>query len=188
MVGAILTQNTSWLNVEKALANLRAQKKLSAQAIIEASHAELAVLLKPAGYFNVKATRLQNYCRWFLAQGGYRDLNRLSTVDLRLAVLSVNGVGPETADDILLYAFARPVFVIDAYTRRLFSRLGLIGGDEPYEVLRAFFERKLARVEDKVTVFNEYHALIVCHAKDICRSKAQCQDCLLQRRCPEAVG
>lgn len=188
MVGAILTQNTSWLNVEKALTNLRAQKKLSPQTIVKASHAELAILLKPAGYFNVKATRLLNYCHWFLAQGGYRGLNHLSTDELRQAVLSVNGVGPETADDILLYAFGRPVFVIDAYTRRLFSRLGLIGGDEPYEILREFFERKLARVDDKVTVFNEYHALIVCHAKDICRSKAQCKACLLRRRCPEAIN
>ena len=187
MVGAVLTQNTSWTNVERAIENLKQQDALSLSRIIAMSHAQLARLLTPAGYFNVKATRLKNYCLWYESQGGLSKLKRLSTETLRESLLSVNGVGPETADDILLYAFDRPVFVIDAYTRRLFTRLGLVEGGESYEELRRIFETKLVRVKDKLGVFNEYHALIVHHAKYFCRTKPKCQECCLQRCCVNAV-
>lgn len=187
MVGAVLTQNTSWLNVERAIANIKQEKAMSAASIAGMKHVHLARLLKPAGYFNVKATRLQNFCRWYNAQGGRRTLQRHATDDLRQLLLSVNGVGPETADDMLLYAFERPVFVIDAYTRRLFSRLHLIEGKETYETLRHLFERSLSRVRQKVDVFNEYHALIVHHAKHVCRSRPQCDTCCLRRQCPGAT-
>lgn len=188
MVGAILTQNTSWSNVEKAIANLKHERILSADAIARLSHAHLAKLLKPVGYFNVKATRLQHFCRWYRQQGGSRRLQRLDTQELRKRLLSVNGVGPETADDILLYAFERSVFVIDAYTRRLFTRLDLIDEDESYEELRRLFEQRLSRVRDRIRVFNEYHALIVQHAKQVCRRKPCCTNCCLSESCPGARG
>ena len=151
------------------------------------THERLARLLTPVGYFNVKATRLKNFCQWYLAHGGQRQLQKIPTETLRHLLLEVNGIGPETADDMLLYAFGRPVFVIDAYTRRLFVRLGIIEGRESYETLRSLFETKLARVKEKVTLFNEYHALIVHHAKYICRNKPLCHECCLCQRCKSAL-
>lgn len=181
MVGAVLTQNTAWPNVERAIANLKKARVLSAQAIVDTRQDRLARWLKPSGYFNVKSKRLRALCRWFLASGGVRALSRSPTDRLRAALLAVHGVGPETADDILLYAFRRPVFVIDAYTRRLFTRLGAISGNESYEGLRHLFEMSLRGDEP---LYNEYHALIVRHAKDICRPKPRCSECCLSRACP----
>ena len=126
MVGAVLTQNTAWTNVKKAIVNLKKAKAFTPKAIVKAPHRQLAGWLKPSGYFNIKAKRLKAMCRWLVEQGGVRKLARLNTHDLRSALIAVYGIGPETADDIVLYAFNRPVFVIDAYTRRIFSRLGLI--------------------------------------------------------------
>ena len=180
MVGAVLTQNTAWTNVEKAIANLKAVDALSAEAIVAADPLRLAEWLKPSGYFNIKAKRLRAFCVWYLAQGGYDGLARRDTATLRADLLAVHGIGPETADDILLYAFARPVFVIDAYTRRIFARLGLIAGDEPYEELRAFCER---HIRADVQTYNEFHALIVVHGKDVCRPKPRCERCVLRRHC-----
>lgn len=186
MVGAVLTQNTAWSNVEKAITNLRAARALTAEAITAAPHAQLAEWLRPSGYFNVKAKRLRSYCEWYLERGGLEVLSRLPTPVLREAILLVKGVGPETADDIVLYAFERPVFVVDAYTRRLFVRLGAIGGNEKYEALRARFETALQGVSDPVRVFNEYHALVVAHAKQHCRKASRCAGCCLAELCPTA--
>lgn len=188
MVGAVLTQNTAWTNVEKAIANLIAADALSAERINTMPAAALAELIRPAGYFNVKARRLQNFCAWYLAQGGFDVLQAWSTPDLRTGLLSVNGVGPETADDMMLYAFERPVFVIDAYTRRIFMRLGLVAGDENYEQLRSEFETRLGAefkqdTAAHVQLFNEYHALIVRHAKEACRTKPACEECCLRKPC-----
>lgn len=180
MVGAVLTQNTAWTNVERAIANLKQADALSAQAIVSAHPKRLAMWLKPSGYFNVKARRLRAFCVWYLAQGGFDALAQRDTATLRAQLLAVHGVGPETADDILLYAFGRPVFVIDAYTRRIFSRLGFVRGDESYEDLRAHFERALA---PDVALYNEYHALIVVHGKDYCRPRPRCTDCVLRTGC-----
>ena len=154
MVGAVLTQNTAWGNVEKAIENLKKAGALDAEVIVTTTHAQLARWLKPSGYFNIKAQRLGNFCRWYLAQGGFESLNSWDTVRLRHGLLSVNGVGPETADDMLLYAFERPVFVIDAYTRRLHGRLGHIHGDEGYESVRTFFESAFKKNREKVKLFN----------------------------------
>lgn len=184
MVGAILTQNTAWTNVEKAIANLKANNALSAEAIASTPHPQLAEWLRPSGYFNIKAERLQTFCRWLLEPGKQQHLEQLSTHDLRHELLSVKGVGPETADDMVLYAFERPVFVIDAYTRRLFSRLGLVKGEEGYETLRAFVEEAFGRSDEQVSLYNEFHALIVIHAKDHCRKRPQCHGCPFVRRCP----
>jgi endonuclease-3 related protein len=183
MVGAILTQNTAWSNVEKAIANLVAKDKLYPQAIVNARHDQLAGWLRPSGYFNIKAERLKSFCRWYLEAGEHAALVRLATGTLRAALLDVKGIGPETADDMLLYAFERPVFVIDAYTRRLFTRLGRFAGDEGYEHLRAEFERALG---PDVALYNEYHALIVRHAKTVCRVRPDCGQCVLAQYCAVA--
>jgi len=179
-VGAILTQNTAWTNVERALENLRQNRLLSPRAIVSASHAQLAEQLRPSGYYNVKAERLRHYCQWLLEQGGERALHTAPTDQFRRNLLSVKGIGPETADDILLCAFHRPVFVIDAYTRRIFSRLGLIDAKANYEALRRRFEEALG---DDVPLYNQYHALIVRHAKTACRTKPQCEACALRKLC-----
>jgi endonuclease-3 related protein len=184
MVGAILTQNTAWTNVEKAIANLRANDTLTPQRILDTPQPQLAEWLRPSGYFNIKAERLQHFCRWYLAEGRAAALPELDTPALRHALLEVKGVGPETADDMVLYAFHRPVFVIDAYTRRLFTRLALIAGDEGYEMLRAMVEEHFGRGRGQVALYNEFHALIVIHAKDFCRKRPLCQGCPLVRRCP----
>lgn len=180
MVGAILTQNTAWTNVEKAIVNLKAADLLEANSIAKSKQIKIAKLIKSSGYFNVKAKRLKKFCDWFVGQGGYKRLRYWPTRKLRKELLDVYGVGHETADDILLYAFNRPVFVIDAYTRRIFSRLGYIEGNEPYDEVRLIFESKLS-VDAKL--FGEYHALIVQHGKDICKPKPICNACSLNSIC-----
>lgn len=184
MIGAILTQNTAWSNVEKAIANLKANDALEPDTILATPHDQLAEWLRPSGYFNIKATRVQDFCRWLQEPGRLHALEKMGTNDLRHALLSVKGIGPETADDMVLYAFDRPVFVIDAYTRRLFSRLGIIDGNEGYEHLRAQVEESFGRNDAQVALYNEFHALIVAHAKDFCRKRPLCKGCPLARRCP----
>ncbi len=180
MVGAVLTQNTAWTNVERALARLAARTRLDAESILGLDEAELADAIRPAGYFNVKARRLRAFCRGLLDAGGMDGLGALDTADLRRVLLAINGIGPETADDMVLYAFERPVFVVDAYTRRIFARLGLLAGDEGYETVRSLFERALG---PDVPVCNAYHALIVRHGKDVCRTKPNCGACCLRADC-----
>ncbi len=184
MVGAILTQNTAWTNVEKAIAELRQAQLLTPEAIAATPPDRLAPLIRSSGYFNVKARRLKALAEWVCLNGGLAALEAVPTEDLRERLLAVKGVGPETADDILLYAFCRPVFVIDAYTRRIFSRLGAIVGDEPYETLRRRFEDAFG---DDVAQLNEYHALIVRHAKAICRPRPLCGECALRELCATAL-
>lgn len=179
MVGAILTQNTSWTNVEKAIANLKREAMLAPDRLADADPSILAQIIRPAGYFNIKTQRLQAFCRFYQAKGE-KVLADLPTSELRQALLAVHGVGPETADDMLLYAFNRPVFVVDAYSRRLFSRLGLCAENEPYERLRLALETCL---DAGVELYNAYHALIVCHAKQHCRKNPRCSGCPVQTRC-----
>jgi len=163
---------------------LRQLTSLEPEAILALSDTALTDALRPVGYYNVKAQRLQALCHWLVQTGGLQALMRQSSEILRQGLLSVHGVGPETADDILLYACERPVFVIDAYTRRLFGRLGYIAGDEPYEQLRAGLE---AALMPDVVVFKEYHALIVEHAKTVCRTKPTCICCILRNECAFAA-
>lgn len=180
MVGAILTQNTAWTNVEKAIHNLISAGMLDAHSIAKAKQEKVATLIKPSGYFNVKTKRLQKFCEWFVIRGGHKRLRYWSTKKLREELLEVYGVGHETADDILLYAFFRPVFVIDAYTRRIFSRLGYIEGNVPYDVVRLDFESKLST---NAKLYAEYHALIVQHGKHVCKPKPNCDACSLNSIC-----
>ena len=181
MVGAVLTQNAAWSNVEKAIQRLRDEDLLSLPALLQADPARVAEAIRPSGYFNIKAQRLRNLCLFLDAAGGLEAFARLPLEAQRAGLLSVNGIGPETADDILLYALDRPVFVIDAYTRRLLQRFGLARGDEDYETLRAGFERAL---EADLQMFQQYHALIVVHAKAACRKRPSCDRCALLECCP----
>jgi len=185
-VGAVLTQNTAWINVERAIANLKAANVLAARALLDLPPDGLATMLRPAGYFNVKARRLHHLVR-FLDDRAGGDPARLPTDDparLRSDLLAVPGVGRETADSILLYAVGVPVFVIDAYTRRLFGRLGLLDPAADYDVLRAAFEAALPR---DTALYNDYHAQIVAHAKHTCRARPACGDCPFRDWCPTAA-
>ncbi len=185
MVGAVLTQNTAWTNVERAIRRLKASNLLDACSLAALPLGELATLIQSAGYFNVKARRLQAFCQALVAAGGEPALEALPTGELRAWLLGVHGIGPETADDILLYAFQRPVFVVDAYTRRIFERLGLLSGGEGYEGIRAAFE---AALPPEVPLFNEYHALLVRQGKEVCRSRPRCGDCALAGGCRARQG
>lgn len=186
MVGAILTQNTAWTNVERALARLQARIPLGPEAALGLAEPELAELIRPCGYYNLKARRLRGFCAALIEAGGEAALAAMPTESLRRWLLGINGIGPETADDILLYAFERPVFVVDAYTRRLFRRLGMLDGDEGYEHIR---QRVEAALGPDTACFNAYHALIVRHAKAVCRArKPACDLCPLRHCCQQCGG
>lgn len=178
-VGAILTQNTNWGNVEKAIKNLREGKLLNASALYAAGQEKLASLIRPAGYFNVKSRRLRNFLELLHTdyKGSMKKMGREDLSALRGKLLSVNGIGPETADSILLYACEKPVFVVDAYTKRVFSRHNILGHDEPYDTYQDHFHEMLER---DVQVFNEYHALLVRLAKEHCRPRPLCSGCPLE--------
>ena len=180
-VGAILTQNTAWTNVERAIERLKAADLLALPALLAADPATLSEAIRPSGYYNVKTQRLRNLCVFLDRQGGLDAFAQQSMESQRAGLLGVKGVGPETADDILLYAFDRPVFVIDTYTRRLLTRFELVQGAETYEELRLGFERELPA---DVELFKQFHALIVIHAKEACRKVPHCPRCALAAVCP----
>lgn len=182
IVGAILTQSAAWGNVEKAIANLRAAGTLSPRALRRLSLSELATLIHPCGYYNAKALKLRSFAFW-LGNHYNDDLDRLfanDTEDLRQQLLSVNGIGQETADSIILYAAGKPVFVIDAYARRIISRLGLAPGKDSYGAYQAFF---MEHLPPDTQLCNEYHALLVCLAKNVCRRRPLCPRCCLNDIC-----
>ena len=175
-VGAILTQNTNWRNVSRAIAALKSQDLLEPQALHDLPETELARLIRPAGYYNVKARRLKNFLD-FLGEHYGHSMKRLGADDLeslRPALLSIKGVGPETADSILLYALDKPTFVVDAYTFRILSRHGLIDETSPYEELRQLFMEHLPA---EVPLYQEYHALLVRLGKEWCRPQPRCASC-----------
>ena len=184
-VGAVLTQNAAWSNVERAIERLKQRDMLSLDALLGAESAVLADAIRPSGYYNVKARRLRSLCEYLAALGGLDALADLELGVARLGLLSVNGIGPETADDILLYALHRPVFVIDTYTRRLLQRYRLARGDEPYDALRLGFEASLG---PDVALYQQFHALIVIHAKTACRKSPVCPACALEPNCPTGSG
>lgn len=180
IVGAILTQNTAWGNVERAIANLKSAGLLSVDGLSRAPRRKIARLVRPSGYFNQKAVKLKAFID-FLHNGYGGSLDRMArerTPMLRRRLLDVHGIGPETADSILLYAFGRPVFVVDAYTKRIFGRHGLIPEDTPYHDVQRFIT---ARVPKSVRLYNEFHALIVRLGKDFCRKTPKCEQCPLRR-------
>lgn len=180
IIGAILTQNTNWQNVAKAIANLKEAKVLSPKKLYCLSEAKLAKLIRPSGYYNIKAKRLRSFLDFlFKNYGG--NLNRMFNRplhDLRNEILGVKGVGPETADSILLYAGGFPIFVVDAYTKRIFSRHHLITEDAAYLEVQKIFMQNLRR---DVELYNEYHALIVRLGKEICKkNNPKCEICPLK--------
>jgi endonuclease-3 related protein len=178
IVGAILTQNTNWSNVEKAIANLKKARVLSPEKLHRLDTGKLAELIRPAGYYNIKAKRLKNFLGWLSENyaGKLENLGNIPTAELRQQLLSVKGIGPETADSILLYALNRPVFVVDAYTARIASRHRLIDEGADYGEIQELFESNLTA---DVALFNEYHALLVRLGKDFCRPAPRCDGCPL---------
>lgn len=178
VVGAILTQNTNWSNVERAIVQLRQARCLNFKALEAVPESELAQMIRPAGYFNVKARRLKSFVIALGKDygGSLRRLFSLPLAELREWLLAVNGIGPETADSIMLYAAGKPVFVIDAYTRRFMSRHGWCPADIGYEELARCFAEQLP---EDAGLFNEFHALIVRLGKEHCRTKARCEGCPL---------
>ena len=186
IVGAILTQNTSWTNVERAIGNLRSARLLSPQAIREVPSSRLASLLRPSGYFRQKTKSLKAFVK-FLYQAHAGSLDRLFNTPTTLAreqLLAVRGIGPETADSILLYAGKHPAFVVDAYTRRILERHHLAHGNSSYDEIRNLFEASLP-ADPKI--FNEFHALIVHAGKNFCRPQnPRCSECSLSRFLPQS--
>lgn len=182
-VGAILTQNTSWTNVEKAIKALKQTNLLTPEGIHEIAPERLAELIRPAGYFNLKSRRLKAFVAWLHDRfGGSLELMFSGTwQELRQELLQVHGIGPETADSILLYAGSRPSFVVDAYTRRLFHRLGKLPPDAGYDQTRTMF---MSDLPADTRLFNEYHAQIVEQCKRYCRTKPACPGCPLAGICP----
>jgi endonuclease-3 related protein len=182
-VGAILTQNTSWSNVERALAHLRRRGRLSFEGLSGLSPARLAPMIRSSGYYNVKARRLKAFVGFLGREYGGRveAMAGEEPGTLRAKLLGVDGIGRETADSIVLYAAGLPLFVVDAYTRRVFSRLGLIEGSEPYDAIQAFF---MARLPRDAALYNDYHAQIVLLGKDVCRPRPRCAACPLHILCP----
>ena len=186
-VGAILTQNTNWGNVEKAIANLKLAGALTPERLRLLPEDELAALIRPSGYFNIKGRRLKSLVSHLFERydGSLDAMFDRPWRELREELLGVSGIGRETADSLLLYAGHQPTFVVDAYTKRLFSRLGLIGAEAGYEELRALFMENLPA---DVLLYNEYHALIVQHAKERCRKTPVCGGCPLAVRCRFPAG
>ena len=179
IVGAILTQNTAWSNVEKAIRNLKKHRLLTPERMKRVSRRRLAGLIRPAGYFNIKADRLKHFVR-FLHEHYGGSLQKLFSEDsqvLRDRLLAVNGIGPETADSILLYAGNKPFFVIDAYTKRIFGRHRFLSPDQDYTKWQDVFRQALP---ESVALFNDYHAQIVMLGKHFCRTTPACSLCPLR--------
>ncbi len=182
MVGAILTQNTSWTQVEKAIQKLKERDLLSLRGLLKVSFSELAEAVRSSGYFNQKAKRLKTWAI-FLEQRYQGDLQAMAAEPLSLLrekFLGLSGIGPETADSILLYALHQPIFVVDAYTHRIFNRQGILEEEISYEALQRFF---MDRLPAEAPLFNEYHALIVREAKEFCRKNPLCQRCPISEGC-----
>ena len=176
IIGAILTQNTSWNNVERAIQNLKGKKLLDPLKLYDVREGRLARIIKPSGFFNIKAKRVKHFMQFFFEhfQGSVEKMFAEDMLSLRESLLTVNGLGPETVDSILLYAGEKPVFVVDAYTKRIFSRHKLIPEEAVYHEIQELFMNNL---DHDVKLFNEYHALLVYVGKHFCKSKPRCDQC-----------
>jgi endonuclease III related protein len=182
-IGAILTQNTAWTNVEKAISALKGAGVLTIEGIEATPVGRLAELIRPSGYYNVKSVRLKGFVGWLRERhrGSLDVMFNGEWRELRKELLKVVGIGPETCDSILLYAGNKPTFVVDAYTRRLFHRLGLLPADAGYDETRLMF---MEHLPGDALLFNEYHALIVEECKTFCRTRPLCNGCPLAQQCP----
>jgi endonuclease III related protein len=179
MVGAILTQNTSWRNVEKAIQKLKGKGVLNPEGIHHLKRSELARLIKSSGYYRIKTDRLKSFIDFLFEEygGNIKKMGRERLGELREKLLGVKGIGPETADSILLYGLKKPIFVVDAYTRRILSRHGIISEKASYEEVQKLFMDYLPRDEK---LFNEYHALFVYLGKTVCKKTPRCDICPLR--------
>jgi len=186
IVGAILTQQATWKNVEIAIKNLKEKNLIEQKLLYNLQTTKLEQLIKPSGFFKVKAKRLRSFLKFFIEKydGNLKKMFKTPLQKLRKELLSVHGIGPETCDSILLYAGNKPVFVIDAYTIRLCKRYPVIGS-EKYEEVREFFEKNLPK---DVNLFKEFHALIVELGKNYCKTKPLCKKCPLKRGCKHAIS
>lgn len=184
IIGAILTQNTTWKNVEKTITVLEQRGLIDPDKLRAVPEHELAQLIKSSGYFNQKAKKIRHFLEFF--ETSYHSdtllMKKQELPALRKQLLAVNGIGPETADSILLYALSKPVFVVDAYTRRIFSRHHLISSTAPYDEIQTFFTTNL---DQDLYLYNEYHALIVHTGKDFCRKIPRCEVCPLREFLPK---
>lgn len=184
-MGAVLTQNTNWSNVEKAIRNLKVAGVLDLKRLASLPHDQLAALIRPAGYFNIKAKRLHNFLHYIVenCDGDLEGFLAQDTTPLREALLSISGIGPETADSIALYAGHHPVFVVDAYTKRILYRHGWVDADADYFAVQSYFEENLP---GDVALFNDFHAQLVMVGKNWCKkSKPDCENCPLNEYLPE---
>ena len=186
IIGSLLTQNTNWLNVTKALDGLKTAGLMNPRGIAAADQRALAELIRPSGYYNQKAIRLQTVSHWFIERCGcnFAAVTDVPTPALRRELLALTGIGPETADSILLYAFDRPVFVIDAYTRRILSRMGIFTHKASYDDIQHFVQSNL---NPDLDLYNDFHAQFVALGKEICRPKPNCNPCQIRKTCSHAV-
>ncbi|HPJ36201.1 MAG TPA: endonuclease [Spirochaetota bacterium] len=181
-IGAILTQNVAWKNVEKALLALKKNGLMEPVALFQARDDRIAKCIISSGYYNQKTKKIKNFLTWFREfEYSFEKLINLKTEKIREEMLGIKGIGPETADSILLYGLGRKIFVIDAYTKRIFSRLGFLDIKDDYEKIRKLFEKEFKGDTEK---YNEYHALIVLHGKDCCKNNPLCSNCCLNLICP----
>ncbi len=192
IVGAILTQNTAWGNVEKALNNLKAKKSLNLKKILKIDLESLKIMIQPSGFFNQKAMRLINFANFLNKKynGNFDSFFDNNLLEIRNELLSLNGIGKETADSILLYAGNFPIFVIDSYTKRISKRIPISTNTKSYDILRLFFENKLKAKYSKgelVDIYKELHSLIVELAKNYCKIKPNCNNCVLNSRCLKII-
>ncbi len=184
-VGAILTQNVAWKNAEKALCNLKRAGMLDPEKIEGAKLPDLGAMIRPSGYYNQKAKKLKHFTAWYRGFGyNASAIAALGQVRLRSELLAVSGIGPETADSILLYALGMRTFVVDAYTKRIFTRIGLVRRGEGYEGIRGMVHRLFP---SPASVYNEFHALIVAHGKDYCARRPSCGSCCLEGICAKIL-
>lgn len=179
IVGAILTQNTSWKNVEKAIKNMKNEGILDVERLYEINPEKLSEIIRPSGFFNIKSKRLKNIINVIYNKHNatIENIETIETYTLRNLLLSINGIGPETADSILLYALNKPVFVVDAYTKRFLKNHNLYNGDGDYHDIQKFF---MDNLQSDVCLFNEFHALIVCLCQIHCRKVPICSGCPLE--------
>ena len=184
MLGAILGQNTSWNNAQLAIKRLLLAEAMNAEEILTISQNQLHYLVRPAGFFKQKAEYIKIFCWWYLMHGGYKKLEQMQTEQLRKSLLELKGIGPETADDIILYAFRRPTFIVDAYARRVLKRCGLITGQEKYQDLRQKIEKTLAHNYENLYAA---HAAIVEHCKTYCSKKPRCNNCIIADSCEKIL-
>ena len=184
MIGAVLVQNTAWKNVERAIDNLRQAELLEPVALYEVAHEELEELIRPAGYFRMKTRRLRNLLEYLFQrhEGSLEAMFAVDSETLRADLLAINGIGPETADSILLYAAEKPIFVVDTYTSRVLKRHGWIEHEADYHEIQGFFHATLGR---DTALYNEYHALLVRVGHLHCRKTPKCEECPLVSLLPE---